>query len=219
MEQHAALNNAVFILKIVVLIYIIASPVILHDSTSVFNTDIFHLAAVVVSAGFILVDRTLGVLMLVASAIMIGSFNYHAEKQSQLRSVPAMVELGIVPNVAPVPEPESILEVHRAPSGPVRQVVESMEIPSEYKEVKDKEVKDKEKYDGCYTLGAKEVHAPLDFLSSPGLNPNGFVTAESLAKIQTNTVAEGSLDNVYSPLGAGVYTAQGVLPGVDISAP
>ena len=53
------------------------------------------------------------------------------------------------------------------PVRPVREsVVESMEIPSEIKG------NDKEK--GMYALGAKEIHAPLDFLTSPGLNPNGF---------------------------------------------
>lgn len=231
MEQDAAIHHAVIILKVVVLIYILASPVILHDSASVFNNDMFHLASVVVSAGLLLVDRTLGVLMLIASAIMIGSFNYHAEKQAKKSSsekseIPkplapidsVMLDTATVPVPAIVP----VVEVHKpqdVPIGPVRpvveNVVETMEIPSEIKGG----VKGSEKEKGMYALGAKEIHAPLDFLTSPGLNPNGFVTAESLAKIQTNTVYDGSLDNVYSPLGAGVYTAQGVLPGVDISAP
>jgi len=82
MEQDAAIPHAVITIKVVVLIYILASPVILQDSASVLNNDMFHLASVVVSAGLLLVDRTLGVLMLIASVIMIESLHYHAEKQA-----------------------------------------------------------------------------------------------------------------------------------------
>ena len=59
----------------------------------------------------------------------------------------------------------------------------------------------------------RETYEPLDFLNSPALNPHGFVSEESLARVQNNEV--GALDNAYSPLG-NAYTAQGLLPGSDV---
>lgn len=241
MDINAAIPNLLTALKIVVFGYILASPMVKHDSACALNTSMFHVMAVVVSAAVVVVDVTLGILMLMASAIMIGSFNYdHALRTAGTGAVAPVVDAGVDAKMfksAPVdPEPQPAAAQPRdkapapapAPDGTSTSASASASastpapgatsiIPGlvEPSPVRGNESGASSKCD-AYSLGAKETYRPLDFLYSPGLNPNGFVTADSLRNVQTNLVSSQSLDNVYSPLGSGVYTAQGILPGSEM---
>lgn len=203
MDPTTAVPNLLTAAKVVVFAYILASPMIRHDSSCAINTTAVHIAALIVSGAAIVVDTALGLLMIMASLIMIGSFNYDSSKKTEFSP-----EVSVSSTSVPVPVltepliPESSGEhaphVHEDANPGVEHaphVHEPADLPNP---------------NACVT----ETYEPLDFLRSPALNPGGFVSEESLSRVQSNEVSPGSLDNVYSPLGASeVYTAQGVLPG------
>eukprot|EP00873_Tetraselmis_striata_P027064 jgi/Tetstr1/447328/TSEL_034765.t1 len=217
----------------------LASPMIVHDSTCALNTPMFHLMAVVVSAAVTVVDVTLGLLMLGASAIMIGTFNYdHAMRAAGNAAPPALPDAGGVETAAPAPpappsrpksvpvsevnpEPRRDSTAHPPPAyddagGAADDALQSIDPGLVDPPVRAPSGIGKGGDCDAYSLGARESYQPLDFLRSRELNPNGFVTEESLRKVQTNMVSPDSLGNVYSPLGRAVYTAQGILPGSDL---
>lgn len=216
--MDALFPNFLTALKVVVFGYILASPMIKHDSTCALNTSMFHMMAVVVSAAVLVVDVTLGLLMLMASAIMIGSFNYdHAQRAAAAAATkPVQVDDKVLKPVPATPPPKPKQEPgheqnnDKPPPPNMNDIIPGLMEPAPVARASTSH--------GCdaYSLGAKETYHPLDFLYSPGLNPNGFVTADSLRNVQSNLVSSESLDNVYSPLGDAVYTAQGILPGSDL---
>ena len=218
MDPTTVVPNLLTASKVAVFAYILASPMIVHDSSCALNTTATHIAALVVSGAATVVDTTLGLLMIMASLIMIGSFNYDATRKTEFSpevSVSVSSTSGSAPAPAPVLTepliPESSGEhaphVHKDAHARAPQRVEHAPHVHERADLPNP--------NACVT----ETYEPLDFLRSPALNPGGFVSDESLARVQTNEVAPGSLGNVYSPLGSsGVYTAQGVLPGSGIKA-
>lgn len=203
--------DALTALKIVVFGYILLSPMIEHDSSCAINTTTFHIAILIVSGAATVLDTTLGLLMIMASLIMIGSFNYDSSKKTEFspeisyeKSSPAPIE----PLIETSPEVSDETRAgHASPATPYPE--EHVGKPLDEGENPLESVHNAKP---CI----KETYERLDFLKSPSLNPDSFVTEESLARVQSNVVSPGSLDNVYTPLGKGVYTAQGILPGIDL---
>jgi len=217
MDPTTVVPNLLTASKVAVFAYILASPMIVHDSSCALNTTATQIAALVVSGAVTVFDKTLGLLMIMASVIMIGSFNYDASKNTDF-SPEVSVSVSSTSGSATAPvltEPlipesssEHALRVQEDARAHAPQRVEHAPHVHE-------RAADLANPNACVT----ETYEPLDFLRSPALNPGGFVSDESLARVQTNEVAPGSLGNVYSPLGSsGVYTAQGVLPGSGVKA-
>ena len=233
-------NHLLTALKFVVFGYILAAPMIHHDSSCALNTTEFHIAILILSGAITIVDTTLGVLMIVASLIVIGSFNYDFSRKSVVSpsvSVTSAPPPGDpVANVAEEGEdPERVtypksMDTHVPPAGdrtgggPVVHVspVDTGSRAGHTPAPAGAPVNDGGGVAAQFCGSTRETYEPLDFLKNSALNPGGFVTEESLARVQTNTVSPGSLNNVYSPLagklGTEVYTAQGVLPGSGVRA-
>ena len=186
-----ALDQGLLAIKVCAFIYILASPIIPHNSTSALNTQMFHLLAVLISAASFAVDTTLGVLLLISSAIMIGSFNYN-ESQTQKPVID-------IKSIVDMDEPETVI-----PSQPSQP----METTSHVDNVAHVESPAKV---GEFCLAAVERNVPLDFLKI-----SDFTTRENIEKVQTNVVSDEAMKQLYSPIGDNAYTAQGLLPGVDV---
>lgn len=186
-----ALDQGLLAIKVCAFIYILASPLIPHNSTSALNTQMFHLLAILISAASFAVDTTLGVLLLISSAIMIGSFNYH-ESQTQK----PVIDMKSI-DVKHMDEPESV------PNLPSETVRPMEAVPQPPRESPAKV--------GEFCLAAVERNVPLDFLKI-----SDFTTRENIEKVQTNVVSDEAMKQLYSPIGDNAYTAQGLLPGVDV---
>lgn len=243
-QMDLAVTYWIYALKLSVFMYILAAPMIRHDSTCMLNTYEVRVAFLLVSAAVVVFDLTLGLLMAIASLIMIGSFNYDAATRAVVSD-----------HVTFATPPKPVEAMTRHPSEDIENVDDPVLVHTSKLVAKSGRsaasapgsvpASAPAAEEGVDRVAAQTAHVPrlqtqarragadadvgvcgsttevyerLDFLNSPSLNPDGFVSRESLERVQSNLVSAGALANVYSPLAGfgAVYTAQGILPGNEI---
>lgn len=226
---HAAQKaKALVAPKVIVFAYILAAPFLPHPAIVPLTNQFFQAGLATAAVGLMMFDVTLGALALFAVLVMIGLVNNtsgrtdRAQSAGGARAGAAAANASRAVNAshaalrgAPVTAPAvgsvggggggSPAHAARAAAEAAVHAAGACVAPSGARVAP------------SGTLVAEERMVPRALRDSV-LNPGGFVTEEALRRMQTNEVYEGALENVYSPLGENVYTAQGVLPGVNIAA-